>query len=622
MRTRQTLIHAHQRQITRLSARRDDILQRSSNLTRWRLLTFVAGFIATFIGYSNSNTVGTLVLIVSFVIFGILVAIHRRVQRAADRMAIWQRLKYEALARLQLHWNALPDEVTIPVEATHPFAYDLDILGDYSLYRLLDTTGSVGGSRRLSEWLLQTLPDAPSILRRQALVRELIPLTSFRERLALAMREPNLHRRGANPRWDGDAILNWLRHLAGSRVQGWQVALLLGLAALNLVLFALDALDILPQYWITSVVAYWTLMLLTLRGMGDLFSRSLSLQSELERMAAAFESLETYSYSANSELAALCQPFRDSTRRPSSQFQRVKWIVSGMSLSRNPVLWLWLNTVMPWDVLFAYLLQKQVHELSTILPDWLETFYEIEALNTLAAFAYLNPGYTFSQIDRETGIETQRIGHPLIPQEARVTNDFTLAGIGKVVIVTGSNMSGKSSFLRTLGVNLCLTYAGGVVAADRLHTGIFQLFTCIRVSDSVIDGISYFYAEVKRLRALLDAVETSDQQQLPPVFFLIDEIFKGTNNRERLIGSREYIRALTRHYGLGLISTHDLELTQLADELEQVSNLHFREDIREGRMHFDYHLHHGPSPTTNALKIMALEGLPIAADVFEDKASQ
>ncbi len=621
LRTRQTLIHAHQRQITRLSIRRDEILQRSSNLTRWRLLTFIAGFFATFIAYSISNTTGTLALITAVVIFGVLVVFHRRVQRTADRLAIWQRMKYEALARLQLHWNALPDEVTIPVEAIHPFAYDLDILGDYSLYRLLDTTGSVGGSRRLSDWLLQTLPDIPSILRRQALVRELIPLTGFRDRLALAMREPNLHRRGANPRWDGDAILNWLRHLSGGQVQGWQVVLLLGLAALNLVLFALDALDILPQYWIISVVAYWMLMLLSLRGMGDLFSRSLALQSELERMAAAFESLESYSYVPDSPLAALCQPFRDSVRRPSGQFQRVKWIVSAMSFSRNPVLWLWVNTLLPWDVLFAFLLQRRVRELGTILPDWLETFYEIEALNALAAFAWLNPAYTFPYIDRETRIDTQQIGHPLIPHEARVANDFTHAGLGSVVIITGSNMSGKSSFLRTIGVNLCLTYAGGVVAADTLHTGIFRLFTCIRVSDSVIDGISYFYAEVRRLRALLDAIISTDEG-LPPVFFLIDEIFRGTNNRERLIGSREYIRALTQHDGLGLISTHDLELTQLADELEQVSNLHFREDIRNGRMHFDYRLHHGPSPTTNALKIMALEGLPIGTDAFNDQPDQ
>jgi hypothetical protein len=621
LRSRHTLIRAHERQITRLSARRDEILQHSANLTRWRLIVFVVGLMATFVAFSVSNTTGGLILAVSIVIFGVLVAVHRRVQRAADQMAIWQRMKYEALARMQLQWNALPEALTVPVDAGHPFAYDIDILGEFSLYRLLDTTGSLGGSRRLVTWLLQLVPDTKAILKRQSLVSELTLLTSFRDRLTLAMREDTPSMRAKNRRWDGDRILSWLHSLSDSRIQGWQVILLLGLAAITLVLFALDAMNILPQYWIATVVAYWLIMLLTLRGLGDLFSRSLSLQSELERMAAAFESLETYHYPPNSQIAALCQPFKNEQTRPTRQLQRIRWIVSGMSFSRNPILWIWLNTLLPWDVLFAYLLQGRVHRLNTLMPTWLEAFYEVEALNALAAFAYLHPEYTFPTIDPLPQFVAQQIGHPLLPDETRITNNFSLSGLGKVVIVTGSNMSGKSSFLRTLGVNLSLTYAGSVAAAESLQTGLFRLFTCIRVSDSVVDGISYFYAEVKRLRALLNALNRELENAQPPVFFLIDEIFKGTNNRERLIGSREYIRALTNRYGLGLISTHDLELTQLANELPQVSNMHFREDIQDGRMSFDYQLRSGPSPTTNALKIMALEGLPISEELFENQTT-
>jgi hypothetical protein len=619
LRTRQTLLRAHERQITRLSARRDEILQRSANLTRWRLLVFIAGFIATLVAFNSANTIGITILAVSVLVFGGLVAVHRRVQRAADRMAIWQRMKYEALARMQLHWNAIPEALAVPVDTSHPFAYDLDILGEFSLYGLLDTTGSLGGSRRLVTWLLRLVPDAQVILKRQSLIGELTPLTGFRDRLMLAMREGNQTTRGEQHRWDGDRILSWLHSLSDSGIQVWQVALLLGLAVVNLVLFVLDATNVLPQYWVATVVAYWFVMLLTLRGLGDLFNRSLSLQSELERMAAAFESLEQYHYPANSQLAALCQPFKNEQTRPARQLQRVRWIVSGMSLSRNPVLWLWLNTLLPWDVLFAYLLQGRVQRLSTILPTWLEAFYEVESLNALASFAHLHPEYTFPILDQEPQLIAQQIGHPLLPDETRVANDFSLSGLGSVVIVTGSNMSGKSSFLRTLGVNLCLTYAGSVVAAESLQAALLRLFTCIRVSDSVVDGISYFYAEVQRLKALLDALETHQTNMLPPVFFLIDEIFKGTNNRERLIGSREYIRALTNRYGLGLISTHDLELTQLENELSQVSNLHFREDIRDGRMSFDYRLRSGPSPTTNALKIMALEGLPIDDHLLTDQ---
>jgi DNA mismatch repair ATPase MutS len=163
--------------------------------------------------------------------------------------------------------------------------------------------------------------------------------------------------------------------------------------------------------------------------------------------------------------------------------------------------------------------------------------------------------------------------------------------------------------LRTLGVNLCLAYAGAPVDAHKFQTTLFRVFTCIRVSDSVTDGYSYFYAEVKRLKALLVELEQADSF---PLFFLIDEIFKGTNNRERLIGSRAYIKALVGRNCIGVISTHDLELVKLADALPQVTNMHFREEVIDAHMVFDYILRPGPSPTTNALKIMHMEGLPVS----------
>jgi DNA mismatch repair ATPase MutS len=169
-------------------------------------------------------------------------------------------------------------------------------------------------------------------------------------------------------------------------------------------------------------------------------------------------------------------------------------------------------------------------------------------------------------------------------------------------------MAGKSTFLRTVGVNLCLAYAGAPVNASRMQTSLFRIFTCIKVSDSVQDGLSYFYAEVKRLQALLAATEVADPRA---VLFLIDEIFRGTNSRERLIGSRSYIRALTERNALGLVATHDLELVKLADEIKGVANFHFREEVQEGKMVFDYKLRPGPCPTTNALHIMRLEGLPV-----------
>jgi len=169
-------------------------------------------------------------------------------------------------------------------------------------------------------------------------------------------------------------------------------------------------------------------------------------------------------------------------------------------------------------------------------------------------------------------------------------------------------MAGKSSFLRTIGVNLVLAYAGGPTVAQTFSASWLRLFATIRVADSLSDGFSFFYAEVRRLSQLLTALRDDGER---PLLFLIDEIFRGTNNRERLIGSRAYIQALTQASGLGAIATHDLELVQLAEETDKLVNVHFRDDVVNGRMAFDYKLHSGPCPTTNALKIMELAGLPI-----------
>ena len=168
-------------------------------------------------------------------------------------------------------------------------------------------------------------------------------------------------------------------------------------------------------------------------------------------------------------------------------------------------------------------------------------------------------------------------------------------------------MAGKSTFIKTVGINLCLAYAGGPVNATRFHSRPFRLHTCIHITDSITDGFSYFYAEVKCLKTLLEKLGSDGL----PVLYLIDEIFRGTNNRERLIGSRAYLRSILDAQGVGFLATHDLELVSLADESSQVQNYHFRDEVRDGRLVFDYRLRPGPCPTTNALKIMRSEGLPV-----------
>jgi DNA mismatch repair ATPase MutS len=336
----------------------------------------------------------------------------------------------------------------------------------------------------------------------------------------------------------------------------------------------------------------------------------LDLEMALRRFRTIFKYLESRKYKNTAGLAEICAPFLDDQKRPSAELRRVERIAAALGVRTNPILWAIINAICPWDFYFTYRLELLKEEIAHLLPRWLDAWYELEALNSLANFSYLNPGYVFPEIISEWNhFEGRALGHPLIRSDVKVSNDFEMDEGRKITILTGSNMAGKSTFLRTVGVNACLAYAGAPVNASSFQVSRFRVFTCINVSDSVQDGLSYFYAEVKRLKALLAATETEGDL---PVLFLIDEIFRGTNNRERHLGARAFIHSLsTRRSAIGIVATHDLELVELADEIQGIENFHFREEVREGRMVFDYKLRPGPCPTTNALEIMRLEGLPV-----------
>lgn len=606
------------------------MLNRRSNRLSWlRLGIFLGGIalsVAAFIWLGW--LVGLPVAIITIVAFSVTAYQHRKVERSITRLKLWGQIKAAHVARMRLDWERIPPlEETEPVP-DHPFELDLDITGEHSLHRLISTAVSYNGRQRVREWLLNTTPDLDAIRRRQPLVQELASMTRFRDRLTLTS---TLAARGVTGQNTGKRLLEWLNQptIAPGKLRS-TLLVASALSALTILLIVLNIAGILPfQYWVVGVIISLGWFFGTNKQRGDLFDDAFFLLDALAKYSGVFVFLETYPYGTHERVKTLCAPFFEiGEQRPSALVKRISRLASMTTIEKNRALCLVVNALIPWDAYVAYRLQGEKAIAAKLLPSWLETWCELEALSSFATFAYLNPGYTFPDVSvgadtlsghpvRGTGnevisrsmcFEAGGLGHPLIPFEQRVVNDIAMRDPGEVMIVTGSNMSGKSTFLRTLGVNLCLAYAGGPVSACRLNTSLFRVFTCIKVSDSVTDGFSYFYAEVRRLKALLTAVE----QETPiPLFFLIDEIFRGTNNRERQIGSRAYVQALAGRNCMGAISTHDLELVKLADTLPHVVNYHFREDVLDGRMVFDYTLRPGPSPTTNALEIMRMAGLPV-----------
>jgi hypothetical protein len=599
-----------QHQLTRLERRLNGLRQRSEQFSRWRLILFALGALLSGGSFLQWGPVVWLwVTAVAFIPFIVAVVVHQRVDTAVTRFAIWQQMKQTHIARMTLEWPSLPAPKSFPVLPDHPFAFDIDLVGEFSLHRLLDTAVSREGSHRLHHWLLDQSPQAADVLTRQARVRELAGQTRFRERLAL---QATLAVDNRSEQWAGQDLVDWLQAENEGRSLRPLLIGLSGLAVLNWLLFAGYQLWNWPPLWIGTILLYGVLFItLGFQRTATLFSDILFLSDRLRVLNGVFGFLERYRFRQMRQVQQLCQPFFVEGERPSAHIGRIQRVMTGVGLRQNWLLGFILNALMPWDIYFAYRLDQCRADLARQLPHWLDIWYELEALNSLATFAYLNPGeWTWPKLAAVDSpkLTATRLGHPLIPSDQRVCNDLHLDAEQAIYLITGSNMAGKSSFLRTIGVNLVLAYAGGPVVAQTFSASWLRFFATIRVADSLTDGFSFFYAEVRRLSQLLTALEDEGER---PLLFLIDEIFRGTNNRERLIGSRAYIQALTQGTGLGAIATHDLELVQLAEETPKLVNVHFRDDVVDGRMVFDYKLHPGPCPTTNALKIMQLAGLPI-----------
>ena len=629
----------------RLRRRLQAARRRSEGFVRVRTAVFFVGLGAAFLAEEAGHAAAVPLILVPFgALFLGLVVVHGRLKQGSARFARWIAIKDTHRARQRLDWNALPAPRDYAQPADHPFAGDLDLVGRHSLLRLLDTTVSTRGRALLAEWLLAPPPSPEAVAARQRLVRELVQRPLLRDRVILAAD-------AAPDAVESETIAHALAGSAAPRLAPWLAlqSILAGLTALGVVWeFGFGG----PRLWSYTLLAYALLYLLLSGSIAPIFGAALELNTQLERLWRVLRRLESRRDAGAAELTALCAPFRSPAARPSQHLRRLSRIVSALSVKAHPLVHLGVNILGPWDLYFAHRYTAARRAIAASVPAWLEALAQFEAAAALARFSDLNPGYPFPEILPAAAVPklaAEALGHPLIPHDRRVLNDFSLAGRGAIGLVTGSNMSGKSTFLRTIGINACLALAGAPVCARSFALPPVQVWCSVRIQDDLEEGLSYFYAEVRRLRRILDAASigitatpgvspgvaegfegaggsrgagrggaaapnvhpAAAEGPRSNVLFLIDEIFKGTNNRERLIGSEAYLRALTHGDGFGLVTTHDLELTALAAANPTIVNLHFQETITAGRLTFDYRLRPGPCPTTNALRIMALEGLPV-----------
>jgi DNA mismatch repair ATPase MutS len=592
--------------IKKLNSRKATLQKLSRSYSNYRGSIFITELILFFtLFFSASNLSALISLGVFFIVFGVVTHFHNKLDYGIKKLELWIKIKNTHIARLNLDWQNIPP-VTFSQKPDQN-EVDLNITGDNSLIQLINTGTSLQSRLLLRKWLNVKDPSIAEIVERQNIVREMVALTRFRDKLTLnSVLFSKLE-------FDGEMLNKLLNKKEVPpklfKIIFWFLTILAPVNALLIVLFTMN---ILPAYWGITTLIYIVLFHQGNKEQKSLLDEAEFISDELKKLNSVFKFLERYRYKAGSQLSKICEPFKNARQQPSELVRKIRNISTSLRVRKgNPFVWLLIQIVFPIDLYIKLKLNKYKLIAGENFTIWLETWYKLEAFSSLANFAFLNPEYSFPEIteveENQITFSGEKLGHPLIKKENKICNGFNFNSGSEIAIITGSNMSGKSTFVRTLGINLSLAYAGSVVNADSLKISLFRLFTCIKVSDSVTDGISYFYAEVKRLKALLDEIEKSK----PPVMFLIDEIFRGTNNIERLKGSSAFIKKLAGTNAVGAIATHDLELVKLADKISSVKNYHFKEDIKDSKMIFDYRLNNGPCPTTNALKIMKLEGLPV-----------
>lgn len=322
--------------------------------------------------------------------------------------------------------------------------------------------------------------------------------------------------------------------------------------------------------------------------------------------------LDRVSHRPEAELAA----FADG-RSPAAVLRDIERASGALGVRQNPLLALIINFVMPWDLYWTIRFDRARRRVVGSLASWLDGLAELEAFIALAewneAHGKALPEFFEASNENPVLIEAVQLAHPLLSPARRIANDLLMTEATRSHLVTGSNMSGKSTFCRAIGLNLLLAHAGAKVVAQSCRLVRLRVESSMRPADSLADGFSSFYSEVSDLVEIVKLAEASNDatRSKAPIFYMIDEIFRGTNNRERRIGAEAVIRALAKTPAMGFVTTHDLDLALLEGVVQGMENHHFRDDVTDGIMTFSYEYRKGPCPSTNALKVMRTAGLPV-----------
>jgi hypothetical protein len=536
-------------------------------------------------------------LLLPAIVFVSLGRVQARITEARLRCERAIRLYEHGLARLDDRWagkGASGDRFKDP---SHPYAEDLDLFGHGSVFELLSIARTDTGEETLARWLLTPAP-IDVVRARQEAVTELRPKLDLREDLALlgegvpsGESARGLAAWANGPNWN---ISSWTRPTAIGISLLTIVALILWFAGYSPIPFAL--VFIIRQVFLYRLREPVQRVISEVDGPGN----NLSLLSDI------LMRLEDERYES-ARLVELRAALDVDGSPPSKEIARLNRLVELLDSRRN-IIFAPLAAILLWPLQCAISIENWRQSSGPAVDRWLAAVGELEALGSLASYAYEHPDDPFPKLLESAGsFAAEGLGHPLIPEQRNVRAEVALTDEPAVLIVSGSNMSGKSTLLRTIGVNVVLALAGAPVRATSLRLSPLQVGASIRIQDSLQAGASRFYAEITRLRQIVDLTKGER-----PVLFLLDEILHGTNSHDRQIGAEKVVHGLIERGAVGLITTHDLALARIADELgPRAANVHFEDHLEDGQMRFDYRLRPGVVQHSNALELMRSVGLDV-----------
>lgn len=563
-----------------------------------RLALFIAG-IAGLYFFFNQTTLLIICICLTFLPLFILVKIHNRFFIRKEWLETQARIIQEELQALSGDYSSFEDGKEY-VNPEHPYSFDLDIFGRRSLFQSINRTCTFFGKNRLAKWLQNHLHEKTSIEKRQEMVREISEHTLFREQFRVA----GLVHHGQSS--DGEKIQAWSQSPAQYLHAGWVKAFIWGVPVINSLLLITSLAGWTSFSWLGLSFGIFLVLSFGIIKRATYIQETYGKQLKSLNGYARLIALAKAENWKSAGMQELMERFNLNGQSPIQALQQLSKELDRLDLRNNQFLYVLLEGSIFFQLQEIVRIERWKARYGQHISKWLETVGELDALCSLGTFAYNHPQYTYPELtEKPFCFLATQMEHPLMPASQCVKNDATIPSRPFFLIITGANMAGKSTYLRTIGVNYLLACIGAPVCCERLKLYPNQLITSLRTSDSLSDNESYFFAELKRLKRIIDLLNQGQQ-----LFIILDEILKGTNSMDKQKGSFDLIRQFMQLKANGIIATHDLLLGSLIKQFpEEIRNYCFEADIKENELTFSYKLREGVAQNMNACFLMKKMGI-------------